>query len=65
VRLTAADGKDVYSGNTDGPWLFARLQPGKYRLEAAFGGDTQVRTLAVGAHQAAPLIVLHWPGTSR
>jgi hypothetical protein len=65
VRLTAADGRDVYSGNTDGPWLFARLKPGKYRLEAVVAGDKQVRTLTVGARQAAPLIVLHWPGTSR
>lgn len=65
VRLSTADGKDVYNGSSDGPWLFARLQPGKYRLEADYGGDKQVRILAVGAHQAAPLIVLHWPGTSR
>ena len=65
VRLSTADGKDVYNGSSDGPWLFARLQPGKYRLEADYGGDKQVRILAVGAHQAAPLIVLHWPVTSR
>ena len=65
VRLSAADGKEVYSGNTDGPWLFARLKPGKYRLEADYAGNKQVRDLTVTARQAKPLIVLHWPGTSR
>lgn len=65
VRLSTADGREVYSGTTDGPWLFARVQPGKYRLEADYAGGKQTRNLTVGARQAAPLIVLHWPGTSR
>jgi hypothetical protein len=65
VRLSTADGREVYSGTTDGPWLFAHVQPGKYRLEAEYAGDKQARSLTVGARQAAPLIVLHWPGTSR
>ncbi len=65
VRLSAADGREIYSGNTDGPWLFARLKPGKYRLEADVEGHKQVRNLTVGAHQAARLIVLHWPAANR
>jgi hypothetical protein len=65
VRLSTADGREVYSGTTDGAWLFARVQPGKYRLEADYAGGKQTRNLTVGARQAAPLIVLHWPGTSR
>ncbi len=65
VRLSAADGREIYSGRTDGPWLFARLQPGKYRLEADHEGNKQTLSLTVAARQATPLIVLHWPGTSR
>jgi methylase of polypeptide subunit release factors len=65
VRLSTADGKEVYRGNTDGPWLFAHLKPGKYQIEADYAGDKQVRMLAVGAQQSAPLVILHWPGTSR
>jgi len=65
VRLSTADGKEIYRGNTDGPWLFASLKPGKYRLEADNAGNKQARTITVGAHQAAHLIVLHWAGESR
>jgi hypothetical protein len=62
VRLSAAGGEPVYySGTTDGPFLFARLDPGKYRLEARYAGLTQVRTLTVGAAQAQPYIYVRWP----
>jgi hypothetical protein len=60
VRLTRPDGRTVYEGESDGPFLFAHLPPGRYRLEAEYGGITQVRTLDVGAAQAQPLVYLHW-----
>jgi hypothetical protein len=61
VRLTGNDGRVVYEGDSEGPFLFARLPAGRYRLEAEYGGMTQVRTLDVGAAQAQPLVHLHWP----
>jgi hypothetical protein len=61
VRLITPDGRTVYEGTSEGPFLFARLPPGRYRLEAEYGGVTQVRTLEVGAAQAQPLVYLHWP----
>ncbi len=65
VRILAGGGNVVYHGRTDGPWLFARIAPGTYRLEADFRGVTQTRTLRVGAAQSAPLIYMHWRGESR
>jgi hypothetical protein len=61
VRLVGADGRTVHEGESEGPFLFAHLPPGRYRLEAEYGSITQVRTLEVGATQAAPLVHLHWP----
>lgn len=61
VRLARPDGRVVYEGDSEGPLLFAHLPPGRYRLEAEYGGMTQVRTLDVGAAQAQPLVYLHWP----
>jgi hypothetical protein len=61
VRLTRHDGRMVYEGDSEGPFLFAHLPPGRYRLEAEYGGMTQVRTLNVGTAQAQPLVYLHWP----
>jgi hypothetical protein len=65
VRLSAADGKGVYySGRTDGPYLFARLDPGRYRLEATYAGVTQVRTLTVSAAQSQPYVYVRWPDSA-
>jgi hypothetical protein len=65
VRLSAADEKGVYySGRTDGPYLFARLDPGRYRLEATYAGVTQVRTLTVSAAQPQPYVYVRWPDSA-
>jgi len=62
VQLSAADGKRMYyAGRTDGPYLFARLEPGRYRLEAKYAGMTQVRTLQVGPAQPQPYLYVRWP----
>ena len=61
VRLTRLDGGVVYEGDSEGPFLFARLPTGRYRLEAEYAGMTQMRTLDVAARQTQPLVYLHWP----
>lgn len=61
VRLARLDGGTLYEGESEGPFLFARLPPGRYRLEAAYDGITQVRTLDVGPAQTQPLVYLRWP----
>ncbi len=64
VRLTTADGREVYAGETEGPFMLARLAPGRYRLEAEYQGARQARTLTVGAAQREPFIYLRWPPSS-
>ena len=62
VRLSSNDDRAVYyEGRTEGPLLFARLEPGPYRLEARYGGRVQVRDLNVGENQAQPYLYLRWP----
>ncbi len=62
VRLSAeARGTVHYAGETRGPFLFARLEPGRYRLEATYAGQTQVRSLTVGPEQPQPYIYVRWP----
>jgi hypothetical protein len=61
VRLMGQGGRTVYEGNAEGPYLFARLDPGRYRLEAKHEGVTQIRMLNVGAKQTTPIVYLHWP----
>jgi hypothetical protein len=62
VRLSSPDDRTVYyEGRTEGPFLFAGLEPGPYRLEARYEGLVQVRALNVGADQPQPYLYLRWP----
>lgn len=63
VRVTVRDG----SGNAvldqvtaNGPFLLARLEPGRYEVEATLGGQTLKQPLTVMAGGAAKLNFL-WP----
>jgi hypothetical protein len=50
VNVTIRDraGNVVWSGTTNGPLLFARLEPGTYVVEADFEGQSQKRTVTAG-----------------
>jgi hypothetical protein len=52
--------REVYSGRPDGPWFYARVRPGRYRVEATHGGVTRTRELQVGVSQKAAQIVMQW-----
>lgn len=49
VRVTIRDGsgKNVLSVTTQGPYLLARLAPGAYRIDAAYGSAQQSRQVRV------------------
>jgi hypothetical protein len=51
---------EVYSGGPNGPWFFASVTPGRYRVEATYGEVTRTRELQVEASQKAAQIVLQW-----
>lgn len=64
VRVTlsaAADGTVHYAGETEGPFLFVRLAPGRYRMQASYAGLAQERLLEVGASQPQPYVYVRWP----
>ena len=61
VRLDSPDGRRVYyEGRTDGPFLFASLAPGSYRLEARYAGRVQERIISVGPSQPQPYLYFRW-----
>jgi hypothetical protein len=50
----------VYDGKAEGPWFFARVAPGQYRVEASYRDVTQTRELKVGARQKPAQIIVRW-----
>jgi hypothetical protein len=56
VAVTAQDesGKVVLESVTDGPLLFASLQPGLYRVTVGLGGQVSTRNIRVGS-DAGPI----------
>ena len=44
--LATAQGAEIISVATNGPWFFIQLPPGNYSVRATFGGDTkQIKSL--------------------
>jgi hypothetical protein len=48
VEIQNSSGKKLVETTSGGPWFFARLPEGNYRITVAYKGHTQVRQLAVG-----------------
>ena len=51
VKVTIADaaGKTLLDTTSNGPWFLTRLPVGNYQIVATFAGNTEKRTIAVGA----------------
>lgn len=47
VSIKGTKGTDVLDAVADGPWFFASLPPGSYRVTAASGEQRQTRPIAV------------------
>jgi hypothetical protein len=54
-----ADGRTVLETSLEGPWLLARLKPGRYELVASWGGTSQTRSFTVAASGRRE-ILLYW-----
>jgi hypothetical protein len=52
------DGHVILKLASDGPFVYARLSPGRYALAATFGGETQRRTFVVPERGAVALTLL-------
>jgi len=53
VSIQNAKGHKVVEAVADGPWFYAKLAPGKYKVTAEADGQTRTRTLTVGKSKAA------------
>ncbi|TCG03629.1 hypothetical protein BZM27_46905 [Paraburkholderia steynii] len=63
VQIFGSDGKVVFAGTSAGPYLFARLPSGHYRVVASFDGVQRTRALYVPM-RGSVRFTLTWP-TSR
>jgi hypothetical protein len=59
VKIRDAKGEEVWTGEADGPFLFARVPPGKYTVLALHEGQELKRTIQVGG-KAGPVHYLRW-----
>jgi hypothetical protein len=59
VKVRDARGREMWSGNADGPLLFMKLPPGRYEVVAAFDGKEQRRSVQVGP-RGGRLVTLLW-----
>jgi hypothetical protein len=59
VVVRAAGGWTVLDTSLEGPWLFARLPPGRYDLVATWGGQSQARSFTIPASGRRELF-LYW-----
>jgi len=59
VHVEDAGGRALLDAVSDGPWLYARLAPGRYRLRATYAGVEQTRAFQVRAGRHTELY-LYW-----
>ena len=62
VVIRDASGRTVLDAATDGPWLFAKLPAGSYRIFATFGGVTHQRTVELSGSRQT-VVNLFWRGS--
>jgi hypothetical protein len=60
VQISKADGTTVLTTTSDGPYLFARLPQGRYRLVASLDGVERSRELSIPAHGGVRFTLV-WP----
>ena len=59
VVVRDATGRAVLEAELAGPFLLARLAPGKYEMQATYGGKAQTRTFTIAASGRRELF-LYW-----
>ena len=60
VRIFDAAGKEVFTTSGAGPWLYAKLPVGKYRVAATRRGQTLERTTEVVAQGRTAQLAFYW-----
>ncbi len=63
VTIADAKGRVLVEAKAEGPFFFARLPAGRYRVTAGTGSTAMTRTVSVGAHGSADQS-FYWSETS-
>ncbi len=58
VTIVKASGEKVLDTTSNGPWLFAKLPPGKYSIKAVYKGTAKTQTIDAG--QGLKSVVFLW-----
>lgn len=61
VKVQNARGKTVFDVVSDGPWLYANLPAGKYKVTAEYDGQAVTKTASISAKKGASLNYV-WKG---
>jgi hypothetical protein len=61
IRVVDEYGTAILDIAPDGPWLYARLAPGKYAVSATYAGQTQSRRIEMPA-EGHREVYFYWPG---
>lgn len=61
VMIAQTNGKKVYEGNSDGPWFFIKLPPGRYTVAATMNGKTIHRNVRV-PNRSGSKLHFYFPG---
>jgi len=60
VEIRDAGGRTVLRTTAKGPWLFARLSPGRYTVEAMAEGRGSTQSVAIGSAGTSRLVFRDW-----
>jgi hypothetical protein len=60
VRMFTPDGRLIFAATTDGPYLYAQVPPGRYRLSATLNGVERSQSIAIPTHGGIN-VSLTWP----
>jgi len=60
VQVRDSSGQTVLRATAQGPWLFARLSPGRYTVEATAEGRSFTKTVSIGTEGSSRLVFREW-----
>lgn len=60
VKIQNASGKMLIDTVSNGPWFFAKLPAGSYRVTAVFNGRKHIQDITVAPHQNVHSVILSW-----
>lgn len=63
VQVRDVDGKALLDATAEGPFMLARLEPGRYQVEATLNGQTLRQELTVRAGEPSKATFV-WPGSA-